>query len=166
MKSVKNPTEKQTVEFLKQRTTLLKQLHIFRKLQSTYMPNLRQYLTATQRQLWDTEASVNVEAVCLFMPSDILDKTKCGKACALGLPEMEAELRVGEAREALEALRQGLQTRTVTNRFRLRHCRRMLTRGQGILRQINLRIHKAKLRYRFARNALVQLQGHRPWEKE
>jgi hypothetical protein len=128
----------------------------------TKMPNLRQYLTATQHQLWDSEASINIETVRLFMPSDILDKTKCGKACALGLPEMEAELRVGEAREALEALCQGLQTRTVTNRFRLRHCtgQWMLTRGQGILGQINLWTHMAKLHYCFARNTLVRLQGH------
>ncbi|KAJ7812564.1 hypothetical protein B0H14DRAFT_2605675 [Mycena olivaceomarginata] len=43
---------------------------------------------------------------------------------------------------------------------------RMLTQGQGILRQINLWIHKAKLCYHSTRNVLVQLQGHGPWEKE
>jgi hypothetical protein len=42
----------------------------------------------------------------------------------------------------------------------------MLTRGQGVLRQINLKIHNAKLRYRYARNALMRLRGHGPWEKE
>jgi hypothetical protein len=42
----------------------------------------------------------------------------------------------------------------------------MLTRGQGILRQINLKIHKAKLRYRYVRNALKRLKGDGPWEKE
>jgi hypothetical protein len=78
------------------------------------------------------------------------------RACAEGLPDVEADLRTGEAREALHALRQGLRTRTMTNCFRLRHCtsQRMLTRGQGILCQINLKIHKAKLRYRYVRDAL------------
>jgi hypothetical protein len=42
----------------------------------------------------------------------------------------------------------------------------MLTRGQGVLRQVNLRIHKAKLRYRYARNALARLKGHGTWETE
>jgi hypothetical protein len=42
----------------------------------------------------------------------------------------------------------------------------MLTRGQGVLRQINLKIHKAKLHYRYARNTLMRLRGHGPWEKE
>ncbi|KAJ7895592.1 hypothetical protein B0H14DRAFT_3628195 [Mycena olivaceomarginata] len=132
------------------------------------MPNLRQHLMATQRAVMDSEGDRNAEAVRLFMPSDIADRKKRENACALGLPEVEAELRVGEAREALEALRQGLRTRTMTNRFRLRHCtgQRMLTRGQGILRQINLKIHKAKLRYRYARNALLRLRGHGSWEQE
>jgi hypothetical protein len=67
------------------------------------------------------------------MPSDILDKTQHEKTCAVGLLEVEADLREGEARDALQALRQGLRTRTMTNRFRLRNCtgQRMLTRGAG-----------------------------------
>jgi hypothetical protein len=42
----------------------------------------------------------------------------------------------------------------------------MLTRGQGILRQINVKIHKAKIHYRYVRNALKRLKGDGPWEKE
>jgi hypothetical protein len=132
------------------------------------MPNLRRFLTAVQRAIWDSETERNAEAIRLFMPSEIADNTKRVKACAVGLPAAEEELRVGEAREALHALRQGLRTRTMTNRYRLRHCtgQRMLTRGQGVLRQVNLKIHKAKLRYRYARNALMRLRGHGGWEHE
>ncbi|KAJ6447385.1 hypothetical protein C8R45DRAFT_835341 [Mycena sanguinolenta] len=95
----------------------------------------------------DSEADRDAEALRLFMPSDILEASKREKACAVRLPSVEAELRIGEAREALHSLRQGLRARTMTNRFRLRHCtgQRMLTRGQGVLGQINLRIHRAKL---------------------
>jgi hypothetical protein len=168
VKAVANPTDAQGVEFLKRRTALIKRIRWFRKLQRMYMPKVRQYLTASQRAIWDAEAERNAEAVRLFMPSDILDGGKRRLACALDLPEVEAELRVGEAREALHALRQGLRARTMTNRFRLRHWtgQRMLTRGQGILRQINLKIHKAKLCYRYVRNALTQLKEHGPWEQE
>lgn len=86
----------------------------------------------------------------------------------MGLADVKAELWTGKAREALHALRQGLQTRTMTNRFHLRHCTRqwMLMRGQGILQQINLKIHKAKLHYRYVRNALKRLKGDGLWEKE
>ncbi|KAJ7846759.1 hypothetical protein B0H13DRAFT_1646449 [Mycena leptocephala] len=102
------------------------------------------------------------------MPSDILDKRTRANACAVGLPEVEADLRISEGREALEALRHGLRTCTMTNRFQLRHCtgQQMLTRGQRVLRQVDVKIHKAKLRYRYVRNALTCLKGHGPWEKE
>jgi hypothetical protein len=146
VKAIANPTDAQTIDILKRRGTLLKRIRAFRKLQRTYMPDLRRFLTTTQRAIHDAEAERDTEAVRLFMPSDILDRIKRARACAEGLPDVEADLRTGEAREALHALRQGLRTRTMTNRFRLRHCtgQRMLTRGQGILRQINLKIHKAK----------------------
>ncbi|KAJ7289884.1 hypothetical protein C8J57DRAFT_1629137, partial [Mycena rebaudengoi] len=81
---------------------------------------------------------------------------------------VEEALREGEALDALEELRQGLRTRTMTNRFRIRNATGQcaLTRGQGILRQIAVRVHKAKLRYCYARNALVRLRGHTGgWEK-
>jgi hypothetical protein len=42
----------------------------------------------------------------------------------------------------------------------------MLRWGQGILCQINLKIHKAKLRYRYVQNALKRLKGDGPWERE
>jgi hypothetical protein len=168
VKSIANPTDTQTVDILKRRAALVKRMRTFRKLQRTYMPNLRRFLTASQRALWDSEMDRNAEAVRLFLPSDISDKTKRENACAMGLPKVEADLRIGEAREALESLRRGLRARTMTNRFRLRHCtgQRMLTQGQGVLRQINLRIHRAKVRYRYARNALIRLKDHGPWEKE
>ncbi|KAJ7073645.1 hypothetical protein C8F01DRAFT_1360484 [Mycena amicta] len=118
--------------------------------------------------IWDAEAERNAEAIRLFMPSDLLDVTKCVKACAVGLPEVEESLRVGEARQALDDLRQGLRTRTMTNRFHLQNCtgQRMLTRGQGILRQVNIKIHKAKIQYQYVRNTLKRLKGNGPWEKE
>ncbi|KAJ6488781.1 hypothetical protein C8R45DRAFT_826688 [Mycena sanguinolenta] len=168
VKAVANPTDAQSVEFLKRCTNLLKRIRAFCKLQRTYMPALRRHLTVSQCALFDSEVDRNAEAVRLFLPSDILDQRKRVAACAVGLPEVEADLRVGEAREALEALRQGLCTRTMTNRFHLCHCtgQRMLTRGQGVLHQINLKIHKAKLRYRYVRNAIKRLQGDGPWEME
>ncbi|KAK7005420.1 CxC2 domain-containing protein [Favolaschia claudopus] len=168
VKAVANPTDAQTIDFLKRRAAILQRIRVFRKIQRTYMPQLRRFLTPTQRAVFDSEAERDAEAIRLFMPSDLSDNTKRTNACALGLPEAEADLRVGEAREALNSLRQGLRARTMTNRYRLRHCtgQRMLTRDQGVLRQINLKIHKAKLRYRYARNALMRLRGHGIWEKE
>ncbi|KAJ6542872.1 hypothetical protein B0H19DRAFT_1268077 [Mycena capillaripes] len=168
VKAVTNPTDTQALDFLKRRKALIKRIRAFRKLQRTYMPKLHRFISAAQRTLWDSETERNAEEIRLFMPSEISEKNRRAKTCAVGLPEVEADLRAGEAREALHALRQGLRTRTMTNRFRLRHCtgQRMLTRGQGVLRQINLKIHKAKLRYRYSHNALKRLKGNGAWEKE
>ncbi|KAK6992768.1 hypothetical protein R3P38DRAFT_3225083 [Favolaschia claudopus] len=41
----------------------------------------------------------------------------------------------------------------------------LLTRGQGMLRVINIRIHLSKLRYRYSRAALLALRGHGSWEE-
>ncbi|KAJ7701526.1 hypothetical protein B0H17DRAFT_1195306 [Mycena rosella] len=67
----------------------------------------------------------------------------------------------------LNDLRQGLRTRTVTTRFKIRNWsgQRALTRGQGILHQLNLKIHRAKLPYWYACQALLKLKGHGEWEK-
>jgi hypothetical protein len=145
----------------------VKRIRAFRKLQRAYMPNVRRFLSQSQRAVWDAEAEKEAEGVRLFLPSDITDKKQRERACAEGLCEVEGELREGEAHEALEALRQGLRARTMTNRFRVRNStgQRALTRGQGILRQINMKIHKAKLRYRYARNALSRLRAHGGWER-
>jgi hypothetical protein len=76
-------------------------------------------------------------------------------------------MREGEADETLEAVRHGLCTWTMTNRYKLRNWtgQGMMTKGQGILRHINIKIHTAKLRYRYARAALLALRGHGPWEE-
>ncbi|KAJ7834177.1 hypothetical protein B0H13DRAFT_2370006 [Mycena leptocephala] len=116
--------------------------------------------------VWDAD-NQQPEATRLFMPSDLSSDSARHKACAPGLDGVEKRLREGEAQEALTQLRQGLRTRTMTNRFKIRNWtgQRALTRGQGILRQINIKIHSAKLRYRYARQALLKLRGHGEWEK-
>ncbi|KAJ6492734.1 hypothetical protein C8R47DRAFT_1070284 [Mycena vitilis] len=160
-----NPTPTQELDFLKRRTTLRVRLQAFRKLQGTYMPKLRRYLNPGQKAVWDADDQ-QPEATRLFMPSDIETAASRVKACATGLPDVEARLRKGEASEALAQLRRGLRTRSMTNRFKIRNWsgQRALTRGQGILRQVNIKIHAAKLRYRFSRNALLKLLKHGDWE--
>jgi hypothetical protein len=90
------------------------------------------------------------------------------KACTVGLAEIETHMRYGEASESLEAVRHGLRTRTMTNRYKLRNYtgqgQAMMTCGQGLLRQINIAIHVAKLQYRYACAALLALWGHGDWE--
>ncbi|KAF8145909.1 hypothetical protein K438DRAFT_1629288, partial [Mycena galopus ATCC 62051] len=159
------PTPTQELDFIKRRISLRGRIQGFRKLQMTYMPTVRTHLSASQRAVWDADDQ-HPEATRLFMPSDIASAEKRVQACAAGLDGVEARLRQGEAADALAQLRQGLRTRTMTNRFKIRNWtgQRALTRGQGILRQINIKLHAAKLRYRYARQALLKLKGHGEWE--
>ncbi|KAJ7918352.1 hypothetical protein B0H13DRAFT_2321526 [Mycena leptocephala] len=120
--------------------------------------------SATRKQVLDGNGEQLPEATRLFMPSEIVDKRMRGNACAVGLAEVEARMREAEA---LEAVQHGLRTRTMTNRFRLRNYtgQGMMTKGQGILRQVNIKIHIAKLRYRYSRVAVLVLRGHGDWEQ-
>ncbi|KAJ7779986.1 hypothetical protein B0H16DRAFT_1448414 [Mycena metata] len=162
-----NPSPTQELDFLKRRTSVRVRIQAFRKLQGTYMPKLRQYLTQSQKKVCDAD-DLLPEATRLFMPSDLSSDKAREKACATGLDGVEARLRTGEAGDALGDLRQGLRVRTMTNRFKIRNWtgQQALTRGQGILRQVNIKIHASKLRYRYARQALLKLKGHGDWEDE
>jgi hypothetical protein len=165
IKALANPTPLQGLDFIKRKTALLKRINRFRRLQRTYMPELVRFLTPGQLEVWNDKTR-GPEAVKLFMPSELTASTRA-KTCETGLDGLEEEMREAEMKEALEELRQALRTRTATNRFHHRNTtgQRALTRGQGLLRQIQVRILKAKLRYRYARNAFQRLKGHGPWEK-
>ncbi|KAJ7603387.1 hypothetical protein DFH06DRAFT_1022305 [Mycena polygramma] len=163
----KKPTVTQQLDILKRRTLLRNRLKKFRKLQGTYMPNVRRHLNASQRLVWDKDDQ-EPEATRLFLPSDLSTDAARKKACPRGLDGVEARLRSAEAADALDTIRGGLRTRTATTKFKVRNWsgQRALTRGQGILRQVNLRIHAAKLRYQYCRHSILKLKGHRTWEKQ
>ncbi|KAJ7363865.1 hypothetical protein DFH08DRAFT_798328 [Mycena albidolilacea] len=84
------------------------------------------------------------------MPSEIVDSELHTQVCAPSLPDIEVQMREGEALEALKRMRAGLCTRTMTNHFKVRNFtdQGLMTKSQGILHQINVLIHNTKLRYR------------------
>ncbi|KAJ7818600.1 hypothetical protein B0H14DRAFT_2601175 [Mycena olivaceomarginata] len=167
LRALKDPSPAQKLAFTKHRTSLFKRIHKFRQIQGVYMPALRPLLSDDQKQVYDGNSEQQPEATRLFMPSELASNDLRATACATGLAAIEARMREGEADEALEAVRHGLRTRTMTNRYKLRNWtgQGMMTKGQGILRHINIKIHTAKLRYRYARAALLALRGHGPWEE-
>ncbi|KAJ7761472.1 hypothetical protein B0H14DRAFT_3510958 [Mycena olivaceomarginata] len=168
VKALQHPSATQSLGFVKRRTALLKRIHKFRKMQLVFMPALRCFLTEHQKQMLDGNGEQPAEATRLFMPSEILDDGQRGRACVPGLCEVEAQMRVGEAKEALEVVRNALRTRTKISRFRIRNYtgQGALTRGQGILRQVTIKLHIGKIHYRYARAALGVLRGHGEWEQE
>jgi hypothetical protein len=155
----------QELDFVKRKTALLKRINRFRKLQRTYMPEVARFLSAAQREVWN-DKSRGPEAMKLFMPSELSNASRA-QVCEKGLDGIEEKMREAELEATLEELRQALRVRTGTNRFRHRNMtgQHALTRGKGLLRQNDIRILKAKLRYWYARNAYLRLKGHGTWEK-
>jgi hypothetical protein len=129
------------------------------------MPELVRFMTTPQREIWNDKTR-GAKSVKLFLPSELSTASR-EKMCETGLDKIEEEMREAELKVALEDLRQALRARTATNRFRHRNTmgQKALMRGQGVLRQIDIRIMKAKLCYRYARNTLLRLRGHGVWEK-
>ncbi|KAJ7446064.1 hypothetical protein FB451DRAFT_1412426 [Mycena latifolia] len=168
VKALKDPSANQKLAFTKRRTALLRRIGRFRAIQRIYMPAVRAVLSDEQKQVFDANGEQAPEATCLFifMPSEIASAEVRGRACMIGLPDIEARMWEGEAGEALDGVRHGLRTRTMTNRYKLRNYtgQGLMTKGQGILRLINIKIHMVKLRYRYARAALMVLRGHGAWE--
>ncbi|KAJ7807746.1 hypothetical protein B0H14DRAFT_3091205 [Mycena olivaceomarginata] len=167
VRALKDPSPTQKLAFTKRRTALLKEIRKFRKMQSIYMPTVRAVLSDSNKAVYDGQGDQVPESTRLFMPSEIADSKLRARVCAPSLPDVEARMREGEASEALERVRVGLRTRTMTNRFKVRNFtgQGLMTKSQGILRQINVRIHNAKLRYRYSRAALLALRGHGAWEE-
>ncbi|KAL1742737.1 hypothetical protein HDZ31DRAFT_83918 [Schizophyllum fasciatum] len=162
--SLRNPTAAQQVELLKRARNLTKRIQRYRWQQQIYMPGLRAHLSAIGCDLRDDIDSP--QDIALYLPSELPNARARAAICAPGLSDIEARLREGEAHKALEDIRRALRARTVTNMFRHQHSRGnvLATRARSAMDKISKRAHTAKLRYRFARNALLHLCGHGLWE--
>ncbi|KAL1739936.1 hypothetical protein HDZ31DRAFT_48500, partial [Schizophyllum fasciatum] len=162
--ALKDPTAAQQVDLMKRARSIRKRIRRYRQQQQVYMPGLRSHLSATNRDLQDDVEEA--QSITLYLPSELPSSRVRAAVCAPGLADLEARLREGEAHEALENVQRALRARTVTNMFRHQHSRGnvLATRARSAMDKISKRAHTAKLRYRFARNALLRLIGHGLWE--
>ncbi|KAJ7780556.1 hypothetical protein DFH07DRAFT_949798 [Mycena maculata] len=131
------------------------------------LESLQSFLSDHEKQVFDGNGEQLAETTRLFMPSEIADLGTRGRACALGLAEVEARMREGEAVQALDWVRKGLRTKTGMSAFKILNYtgQGAMTRSQGVLRQVDIEIHLAKIHYRYARAALLALRGHGVWEE-
>ncbi|THU86479.1 hypothetical protein K435DRAFT_683541, partial [Dendrothele bispora CBS 962.96] len=160
-------TATQDLELQRKRTTLLKRIVHFRNLQRLLMPRLSEVISEKDMQHVEDPDADKPEKIKLFLPSDCESQSGRIRACVGELPDVEARLREAEALDALQGIREGLRARTSTSRFKVRNVTGQVgnTRASGILRQIDIRIHSGKIRYRLARDALLRLRGHGDWEE-
>ncbi|THU88535.1 hypothetical protein K435DRAFT_679607, partial [Dendrothele bispora CBS 962.96] len=155
----------QALEVQKRRTSLLKRIQQFRTVQKMLMPRLEDALLLLETT--SRPAMSSPEKIRLFLPSDLPTASLRSLACVRSLAEDEAQLREAEARDALEGVREGLRARTMCTRYKIQNVRgqRSNTRAGGVLRNINIRIHSSKIRYRRAHTALQTLDREGPWSE-
>ncbi|KAI5822511.1 hypothetical protein K523DRAFT_358333 [Schizophyllum commune Tattone D] len=164
VKTLKNPTSAQQLNIFKKRTVLRKHVDKLRRWQRIYMPSVREHLSDEQRQEYDSIPD-NIEDMRLFLPSELPELVR-EAVCGPGVAKAEEAFRQAETEETLEDIRRGLRARTATNQYRQANARgiTMATRARAVFDKIAKRIHIGKIRYRFARNCLLRLRGHGPWE--
>ncbi|KAF8164506.1 hypothetical protein K438DRAFT_1775479 [Mycena galopus ATCC 62051] len=91
VRALKDPSVAQRLAFTKRRTALLRRIHKFRQVQGIYMPALRVLLSNEQKEVYDGNGDQLPEAMRLFIPSELSPSVR-GKACVLGIAEIEARL--------------------------------------------------------------------------
>ena len=106
-------------------------------------------------ELEEEDAEIPIEQVRLWLPSTF---TKSERAqMGLGqVTEVEAELREGQANDALEALREGLAEKSLRFRTQVKPARgqKTMTRAWDSIHRADKEIRGAVRCYRLARNAL------------
>ncbi|THU81286.1 hypothetical protein K435DRAFT_693869 [Dendrothele bispora CBS 962.96] len=160
-------TPTQDLELQRRRTNLLKRITHFRNLQRLLMPRLADVISEEDMERIENSDNEKPEQIKLFLPSECGTRSARIRACVGELPDVESQLREAEALDALQGVRDGLRARTGSSRFKMQNVTGQVgnTRASGILRQIDIRIHARKIRYRLARDALLRLRGHGDWEQ-
>ncbi|KAJ7175542.1 hypothetical protein C8R46DRAFT_1030587 [Mycena filopes] len=157
VKALKDPSPTQRLAFTKRRTTLLKRIFKFRQIQRVYMPSVRAILSDRQRQVFDGNGEQLPEATRLFSAVRDQERGHAGKVMRGGASGDGGAYAGGGGGGGTGGSAPGPANSHHDEPG-------MMTKGQGILRQINIKIHIAKLRYRYSRAALMALRGHEVWE--
>ena len=162
-----NGTPQQATAVVEKRTLLHRRLINVREAQLVYMPCVSQLLARhVQTERLQGRVTDAVEEQPLFFPSEV--DTDLLDLCEPGVAEIEAQLREGQMRDALDQLRIQLHIKT-----RLLNYKHKNVRHQKANTRSNVKLHanEAKIvelaeKYRAAREAKIRLSGNGSWERE
>ncbi len=100
--------------------------------------------------------------------AELDDDIQQASVCWPGIAEAEMHVREVEARDSLQWLCQRLHNWSASHLFTVKNITGQdpTLCNQGILHNIQMNVHKNKLWYCYARNALYQLREHGTWENE
>lgn len=106
------------------------------------------------------------ESFALWLPSALPNHIPCDT----NLQEIEWRLRIGQAHDALEELRQGLRSRSYMLRFKERFLRGQgaITRARNSLKSVDAKVNSSAEKYRKAYAALLALSkplGKSEWNR-
>ncbi|KAF8425786.1 hypothetical protein L210DRAFT_3615051 [Boletus edulis BED1] len=150
----RHATEHQKLQHQKRCNVLMRHIEAWCSVQVLYMPRVAS-LRATDSQEWEVVRLPPAEELPLWLPSALASKIPCD----VNLQEIEWKLRIGQACDALEELRQALQSQSYMIRFKDR-----FLRGQGTntctrnsLKLVDAKVDASSDRYRAAYGALLAL---------
>ncbi|KAJ7049303.1 hypothetical protein C8F01DRAFT_1002465 [Mycena amicta] len=143
-----------------QRFALVKKLKAFHQLQLTYMPGIDDIRSKDDRQRDPDEAPPKAEHTKIYLPSELSAEER-RQACARGVADAEAKLRLGQCVDSLATLRVALYTQAHITYWRNSNSvgQKGSTRSATLLERIAERRERAVLKYRQAYTALVALKG-------
>ncbi|KAF9462252.1 hypothetical protein BDZ94DRAFT_1322782 [Collybia nuda] len=146
-------TDIQKTQIQIRRNILKRKIDAWITVQHLYIPSLAMIRAQSTQDHSDDLA----ETISLILPSSIRQPTPCDPR----LHEMEWKLRIPQANDALDDLREGLRLRAYLyiDKDRFQRGQYHNTRSRGIIDRVQVKINAAVLKYRVARNALLSLSG-------
>lgn len=165
-------SSKQHADLQEKRNTLFRRITQWREVQLAYMPAVAALLLKSGPILLNPdEDTVNTElaeTIPLHLPSSLPPSLQNSPAL-LSLAEKELRLRLGQADEALENIRQNRRTLSGLIRFKKFNIsgagNKPNTRFRTVVNRLQNRIQQAADTYRAAYNTLSLLQPEGEWKK-
>ncbi|KAG2101391.1 uncharacterized protein F5147DRAFT_747022 [Suillus discolor] len=144
------------------RVTLRRQLDCFHIIQRVYMVGIGSWI-----EQQDRDSSDDVEDESLWLPST-LPASDREAICTNDIAHIEAELRKGQCRDALDRLHRHLHTKSHFIKHRNLDLRgqRANTRATSFLARFDSKINAATVKYCVAWSALLELVGINELERE
>ncbi|RDX40319.1 hypothetical protein OH76DRAFT_1459536 [Lentinus brumalis] len=160
----KTATASRVAGLFERRTALRRRVQKFRAIQGVYMPRAIMLLEADPACRTDIE---RIEEVRLGLPSEI-SSSRRDAVCTPRLQEIEARLREGQCRDALQNVRNKLHTLSHLYLYKKTHVRHQgaSTRARSEISAQDVRKGRAVAKYRRARRAKLALSGRGAWEVE
>ncbi|KAF6746959.1 hypothetical protein DFP72DRAFT_822360 [Ephemerocybe angulata] len=165
-----HPTKKQLTNLAERSNVLRRRIAVWTDYQKLYIPEaeaMRLRLDSESAAV-DGKPSIEAHDIPLFLPSSLPPSVKCRS----DLRSYEAQLREGQAYDALDELRRHLRSRSYLYKRKDRNSRGSQasvaanTRSNTAIKRAQLGVDGASIKYTRAYNALLQLKGEVPLEDD